>query len=95
MCKLRLGDIVGKPGSDRNNCSACSRLNIKDLREHIILDCPSLKVSRSRIELDHPHNLPGHDDARRLHILREILDNTSTQNLDNLRALYEDWQKSL
>ena len=91
MCKLRLGDIIGKAGSSRNECLACGQINLRDLRKHIILVCPSLTVSRLRIEIDQTHNPLEQDDERRVRMVKEILDNTSIRNLVNLRALYKKW----
>ena len=92
LCKLRLGD-VGKKWLAEQECQACQKKGIQDMRQHILLDCQELEQERREGYLGKTIETCRQLGMNATQTVRELLASTSKTGMDSLHRLYEKWNK--
>lgn len=75
--KLRLGDVIKPQGPRKNYCEACQEKDIRDLREHLILDCVGNEEKRRKTQINKVKARGRRLGRNSQQITQEILGNTT------------------
>ncbi len=94
MTKLRLGDVGEKKKGMRKHCSACQEDNLRDMRAHMILECPAVAASRNAGRITGIKQCGRALGRSQTQILQEILGDTSRENIANLVDMHTKWEKA-